>query len=461
MRAAPGAGKSTLLLQYLLEHSPVEGTIIVLQPRRVVVRGLAHYVARSIGESVGERVGYQIRGDSKQSQSTRLLFVTEAILARKLMADPELNGVGLVVFDEFHERNVHSDFGLALTLEVQQVLRDDIRLLVMSATLALPELEQVMSDAALVEVPGRQFPIDVIYKPQGTSSTDTRFDVSVIATVLTEAMASADGDILVFLPGQGEIQRCLAQLENLQAQGKLPNCHLFALYGAQSQKAQQQALTADPDGVRKVIIATNVAETSLTIEGIRIVIDSGLERSMVLDLATGIERLVLRQISKASATQRAGRAGRTSAGTCYRLWSEEVQQRLVAQRDPDILQRNVSDLVLASLAWGTPLHDLELLTQPRQAQLDVAYLQLSSLAAIDSGHGITEHGRALLQYPLDVRLAHMFIPINFYCPMIQHVCTPQLWWQRTWGIMSGLLLKVSKRISGSRYVSLISVLKPK
>lgn len=172
MRAAPGAGKSTLLLQYLLEHSPVEGTIIVLQPRRVVVRALAHYVARSIGESVGERVGYQIRGDSKQSQSTRLLFVTEAILARKLMADPELNGVGLVVFDEFHERNVHSDFGLALTLEVQHVLRDDIRLLVMSATLALPELEQVMSDAALVEVPGRQFPIDVIYKPQGTSSPD-------------------------------------------------------------------------------------------------------------------------------------------------------------------------------------------------------------------------------------------------------------------------------------------------
>lgn len=248
------------------------------------------------------------------------------------------------------------------------------------------------------------------------SSPDYRLDVSIIATVLTEAMASADGDVLIFLPGQGEIQRCLAQLERLKVQDQLPNCHLFALYGAQSQKAQQQALAVDPAGVRKVIIATNVAETSLTIEGIRIVIDSGLERSMVLDLATGIERLVLRQISKASATQRAGRAGRTSAGTCYRLWSEEVQQRLVAQRDPDILQRNVSDLVLASLAWGTPLHELELLTQPRQAQLDVAYLQLSSLDAIDAGHGITEHGRALLQYPLDVRLAHMFITIQALWP---------------------------------------------
>lgn len=410
-------------MRHLLEHSPINGKIIVLQPRRVVVRALATYIATSLGEHVGDRVGYQIRGETKHSKSTQLLFVTEAILARRLMTDPELADVGLIVFDEFHERNVHSDFGLALALEVQQILREDLRLLVMSATLALPELESMLGDSAVIEVPGRQFPIDYHYRPMAT----TRLDIEHVARVVAEAMRSHEGDVLVFLPGQGEIHRCVEQLLIQQKRGTVPDCGVYALYGSQSQKEQQRALVPDENGARKIIVATNVAETSLTIEGIRIVVDSGLERNMMLELSTGIERLTLRQISKASATQRAGRAGRTAAGVCYRLWSAETQQRLISQSDPDILQRDVSDLVLAAQAWGTPLTELDLLTQPRKVQLDTAYKKLQSLGALDANMVITPHGRDVLQMPLDIRLAHMFLITDARWPGAEERLTAAAW----------------------------------
>ncbi|WP_164078321.1 ATP-dependent helicase HrpB [Alteromonas facilis] len=409
LTAAPGAGKSTLLLRYLLLNFALEGKIIVLQPRRVVVRALAAYIAGSLGEEVGQRVGYQIKGERKVSAQTRLEFITEGILARRLQADPELSGTALIVFDEFHERSIHSDFGLALAIEVQQALREDLRLLIMSATLSTASLKPILPDATHIGVEGRQFPIEYHYRAIPTQPLSVQGLVSVILAAVTEH----EGDALVFLPGKREIDDVLeCVLGCLAEQGIDQQVLCLPLYGALSKQQQQDALRPAPESKRKIILATNIAETSLTIDGVRIVVDSGLERSVTFSLASTVEKMQTRRISMASADQRAGRAGRTAPGVCYRLWSSEQNARLVKQSEPEICQRDVSDIMLQALSWGASLNDLPLLTQPSEGQLQYAIQVLKALTAIDEQGKLTAHGQAMANFPLDVRLAHMLLTMK-------------------------------------------------
>lgn len=426
LSAAPGAGKSTALLLDLLRHFPTEDKkILVLQPRRVIVRALSNYLSEQIGEPVGQRVGYQIRGETKVSKHTKLEFVTEAILTRRLQNDPELSDVAVVVFDEFHERSVHSDFGLALAMESQSALREDLRLLVMSATLDMQSLIALMPEAKHRIVEGRQFPITYDYCPMHSSTNTNRSNARFkrdalehfVSSIVAAALDNYSEDILVFMPSVRSIQlTCGLVLKRLNQHSHSPQVDVLPLYGALSRAEQQRAITASAKGVRKVVIATNVAETSLTIEGVGVVIDSGLERRLEIDLRTGIEGLVTKPISQASAYQRAGRAGRLAAGHCYRLWSQESHSRMAEQSPPEITQCDVSDLVLHALAWGTQLSDLPLLTQPTSAQLAAAEQQLIWLDAIDDQGMLTRHGSQLLQYASSLRLAHMQIVVAQHHP---------------------------------------------
>lgn len=421
LSAAPGAGKSTALLLDLLHHFPTKGKrILVLQPRRVTVRALAQYLSDQLGESIGQQVGYQIRGESKVSSETKLEFVTEAILTRRLQADPELSDVALIVFDEFHERNVHSDFGLALALESQSALREDLRLLVMSATLDMQSLMSLMPDANHTIVEGRQFPITFEYRPLPASLDSNRSRggwqrnalEQAITRITIEALDNHSDDILVFMPSIRAIQiTCELLNKALDAHPLSAQVDVLPLYGALSRKEQQRAIAANTSDRRKIVVATNVAETSLTIDGIGVVVDSGLERRLEIDLRTDIEGLVTKPISHASAYQRAGRAGRLGPGYCYRLWSQESHSRLAEQAPPEITQRDVSDLVIHALAWGTSLSELPLLTQPTSAQLQAADKQLRWLGAVDEQSGLMKHGRELLNYPMSLRLAHMQITV--------------------------------------------------
>ncbi|MBT0586160.1 ATP-dependent helicase HrpB [Alteromonas oceanisediminis] len=415
LSAAPGAGKSTRLLLHLLRCSESwSGKIIVLQPRRVVVRALAHYLAAQLGEVVGQQVGYRIRGERKVSSSTRLEIITEGVLTRQFQADPELSSVGLLVFDEFHERNVHADFGLALAIESQQALRPDLRLLIMSATLDVPGLAHTLPEAAIVDVPGRQFPIHYHYHPLSTQQARTSGQSVSLSKQLTahavsllpDVLAAHTGDVLVFLPGAAEIKLAMT------AACVPPDTVLVPLYGGLTKQEQDRAIQPDRQTRRKVVLATNIAETSLTIEGIRIVIDTGLERRVKLDLRSDIEQLVTLRVSQASAHQRAGRAGRMAEGHCYRLWSPAQQERLAAQAPVPMLECDVTDMVLHAKVWGTELDQLPLISQPSRAQLDSARTQLQWLRAISDDERVTEHGRALLRVPLIPRLAHMLLSIQ-------------------------------------------------
>ncbi|WP_164084734.1 ATP-dependent helicase HrpB [Alteromonas flava] len=406
LTAAPGAGKSTELLLYLLKHYPRQGKIVVLQPRRVVVRALAEYLANRLGESVGQRVGYQIRGERKISAETRLEFITEGILARRIQHDPELTNVSVLVFDEFHERNIHSDFGFALALDVQQALREDLRLLVMSATLLTDTILPLLQPAHVLEVEGRQFPITYHYNPITTQPLNTQ----QLSMIIVNALIEHTGDILVFLPGQREIE---ATLHTLQSKlSAFPTVKCLPLYGALGKAVQEQALAEPKEGQRKVILATNIAETSLTIEGVRVVIDTGLERQFNFSLALGTEKISTRQIAQDSAAQRAGRAGRTGPGVCYRLWPEEQQGRLPKARAAEILQRDISDLYLQALAWGCELRQLALPTAPTPNQCAHAREVLRAIGAIDEDGKLTQHGKAIARVPLNVRLAHMMCTLQ-------------------------------------------------
>lgn len=422
LSAAPGAGKSTALLLDLLCHLPTDGKkILVLQPRRVIVRALANYLSEQVGESVGQRIGYQIRGERKVSNHTRLEFLTEAILTRRLQNDPELSDIAVVVFDEFHERSVHSDFGLALAIESQTALREDLRLLVMSATLDMQLLTSLMPDAEHLTVEGRQFPITYNYCPMLAPVKNTRNKhwqqrdrlERFAASVVVNALEAHCEDILVFMPSVRSIQNtCDLILTTLSEQVSSLAVDVLPLYGALKRIDQQRAIAPSRADRRKVVVATNIAETSLTIDGIGVVIDSGLERRLEIDLRTGIEGLVTKSISQASAYQRAGRAGRLANGHCYRLWSKEAHGHLAKQSPPEITQIDVSPLVLQALAWGTQLSDLPLLTQPTNAQLTAAKHQLTWLQAIDDKGGLSRHGTELIQNPSSLRLAHMQIKIS-------------------------------------------------
>ncbi|MFM4805931.1 ATP-dependent helicase HrpB [Aeromonas bivalvium] len=403
LQAPPGAGKSTLLPLELVRQQRLPGRIIMLEPRRLAARNIASFLACQLGEKVGERIGLRVRGESRTSAATRLEIVTEGVLTRMLQQDPELTGVSLVIFDEFHERSLHADTALAFAIESQQGLREDLRLLVMSATLEGMALEALLPDAPVIRAEGRSFPIEYHYRP---ANRQQWLEPQVGAVVL-EALAARPGSALVFLPGQGEIERLAQWLE-----GRLPDdVRLAPLYGRLDMAAQQAAIAPAPAGQRKLVLTTNVAETSLTIEGIGMVIDSGLERRASFDLRSGVTRLETRQIAKASATQRAGRAGRLGPGVCYRLWSAEVQERLPEQSPPDILTQELTGLLLDAAQWGARVESLPLLDQPPAAALASARRLLATLGAMAPGseQQLTPGGRAMAALGTHPRLTRLLL----------------------------------------------------
>ena len=409
LQAAPGAGKTTRVPLHLLNSPWLAGRkIIMLEPRRLAARSAAQFMARSLGEAVGETVGYRVRMDVKVGPATRIEVVTEGVLTRILQDDPELSGVGLVIFDEFHERNLQGDLGLALCLESQEALREDLRIVVMSATLDGVAVSTLLANAPALVSEGRSFPVDIRYlsarsrDPKLTSALD-----AVVPTVL-KALADESGSVLVFLPGMGEIKRIEQQLNKSIADSSVL---VAPLYGNLSQQAQDQAIAASPVGQRKVVLATNIAETSLTIEGIRIVIDTGLMRVPRFDPASGMTRLTTLSVSQASADQRCGRAGRLEAGVCYRLWHED--KHLLAQGEPEIKEADLAPLVLELAQWGcADPGEMRWLDSPPAANVAQARQLLQQVEAVDAAGRITAHGQQMASLGMHPRLAHMVIKAN-------------------------------------------------
>lgn len=406
--APPGAGKSTVLPLSLLQSS-LQGKILLMQPRRVVVRNLADYLARQLNENVGETVGYRIKGESKTSSATRLEIITEGVLTRMIQQDPELAGIAAIVFDEFHERSIHSDCGLALALEVQSGLRDDLRIIIMSATLDIAPLQSLLNAFSVLPVEnlntqGRVFPVDIRY----TQDVQAHELVPKTCNIIKQAVAEHDGDILVFLPGRGSINAVAREIKGL---AETADMTVHMLYGALSKSVQQAAIAPDPQGRRKIILSTNIAETSLTIEGVTVVIDSLWENSAQYHPSSDITSLTQQRISQASAIQRAGRAGRVKAGTCYRLCSKSSFERLAKHNAAQIEKEDLSSFLLDTLAWGSSPDTLALLTKPTQAQLQVAQQKLQRVNAISQAN-ITPYGRALAQLPCQPHLAHLLLTVK-------------------------------------------------
>ena len=402
LSAPPGAGKSTAVPLALLRSTSAR--ILLLQPRRVVVKQLAGYLARQLGEEVGETVGYRIRGEQKVGAATRLEIITEGILTRRLQQDPELAGVDIVLFDEFHERSLHSDFSLALATEVRQTLRDDLRLVVMSATLDVTPLRQLLPEATVLSSQGRRFDVEEVYVGEcHLSQLSPR-----ISALISEVLTKESGDMLVFLPTVKHINQVLGSLSGIQNE----EVAVLPLHGALPLQQQQLALKPHIDGFRKIILATNIAETSLTIEGIRLVIDSGREQVAQFHPTTGMTELSLKMISQASAEQRKGRAGRVQEGTCYRLWGKEAHSRLAEFALPAIRTEDITSLVLHSADWGTSLDALPLLDQPSEAQLNAASQTLQELRLLDKHRRITPLGKDSLKLPVDVKFASMLLQLK-------------------------------------------------
>ncbi len=374
----------------------------MLEPRRLAARAAAHRMASTLGERVGQTVGYRVRMDTKVGRETRVEVVTEGVLTRMLQSDPALDGVGLVIFDEFHERNLPSDLGLAFVLETQAALRDDLRLLVMSATLDGARVASLLDDAPLLTSAGRAFPVETHFLDR-MPEPHWRIEGHAIAAV-RRALAEHDGDVLVFLPGAGEIRRTESMLTEA---GLPPGVTVAPLYGDLPQDAQDRAIEPSPAGTRKIVLATPIAETSLTIEGVRVVVDGGLARAPRFDPNSGMTRLETVRISNASADQRRGRAGRLGPGVCYRLWTPPVQAHLAPHTPPEILTTDLAPLALELAAWG--VHDpadLRWLDPPPSAAFSAARDLLADLGALDGGT-ITAHGRAMAALGFHPRLAHL------------------------------------------------------
>ena len=403
LQAPPGAGKTTLVPLAILDQPwRGDGRIVMLEPRRLAARSAARRMADLLGEAVGETVGYRIRLDSKVSAKTRIEVVTEGILTRMLQDDPELSGVAAVLFDEFHERSLNADLGLALCLESQGGLRDDLRLLVMSATLDGGPVAKLMGDCPIATSEGRSYPVEIRWQDKPANSL--RFDDAVAALVSRAITEEPEGDLLVFLPGQGEIRRVQAQLES-----RFPDLLVAPLYGDLSQEAQDAALRPQP-GRRKAVLATSIAETSLTIEGIRIVVDGGQMRLPRFDPNGGMTRLITVPVSKASAEQRRGRAGRLGPGICYRLWSEATHRALPAFTAPEIADADLAPLALELSRWGvSDPNSMAWLEPPPAAAYGQACDLLRRLGALDQQGRITQHGKAMGALPLHPRLAHMVL----------------------------------------------------
>ncbi|PHM63890.1 ATP-dependent helicase [Xenorhabdus stockiae] len=400
LHAPTGAGKSTGLPLAILNKSRFSGRIIMLEPRRIAARSVAERLAEQLNEPVGRTVGYRMRLETKVSAHTRLEVVTEGILNRMLQQDPELSDVSLVILDEFHERSLQADLALALLLDVQEGLRDDLRILVMSATLDNQRLSSLLPEAPVVVSEGRSYPVTRSYHPL---PAHLPFEQSVASTVL-RLLQQESGSLLLFLPGVREIQRVQAYLEEKVGSDTL----LCPLYGALSLTDQRMAIMPAPAGKRKVVLATNIAETSLTIEGIRLVVDSGLERTSRFEPRTGLTRLITQRISQASMVQRAGRAGRLEAGVCWHLFSQEQAERAAEHSEPEILHADLSSLLLSLLQWGCrDSSQLRWLDNPPQAALAVARTLLVRLGALDDKQQLTARGWQMTESGCEPRLAAM------------------------------------------------------
>jgi len=402
--APPGAGKTTRVPLALLGELWLTGRkIVMLEPRRLAARAAARYMAELLGEPVGQTVGYRVRMDTRVGPTTRIEVVTEGVLTRMLQSDPELSGVGLVIFDEFHERHLESDLGLALCLDLQGVLNPDLRLLVMSATLEAAPVAVLLGGAAVIACEGRQFPVETRYIGR---HRECKLEAAVAEAVLGAARSEA-GSLLVFLPGAAEIRRVLAMLASAGLGGEWI---LAPLFGNLSKAEQDQAIAPAPAGRRKIVLATNIAETSLTIEGIRVVVDGGFVRTPRFDVRSGMARLITVPVSKSAADQRRGRAGRTEPGVCLRLWSAESHAALAECNAPEILQTDLAALMLELVLWGvTDAAQLKWLDPPPEAAGRQARALLKDLGALDAAGQATDHGRRMAGLPMHPRLAHMVL----------------------------------------------------
>lgn len=399
LSAPPGAGKTTRVPLALLGVVPPEaGRIVMLEPRRIAAASAARYMAATLGQTVGQTVGYAIRFDRMVSSTTRIEVVTEGILTRRLQEDPSLAGVACVIFDEFHERSIHADLALALCLEAQAALRPDLKLLVMSATLDCEPIARLMGNAPVVSSQGRSFPVAVRYVASDERGPLPRR----VASAIRSALAEEEGDLLAFLPGSAEIMAVHRALEGVRQVAVCP------LYGDLPFVQQQQAILPGPQ--RRVVLATNIAETSLTIDGVRIVVDSGLTRRLQLDPATGLERLVTVRASRASALQRAGRAGRTAPGVCYRLYGEHTFQAMTPFNPPEMLTADLASLVLELAVWGAgSVASLAWLDPPPAPHLAAATELLQLLGALDESGTITPLGRKMVRLPVHPRMARLLL----------------------------------------------------
>ena len=402
LQAPPGAGKTTRVPLALLNEPWMTGQrILVLEPRRLAARLAARYMASQLSEAVGETVGYRMRLDTRVGRSTRIEVMTEGVLTRLIQSDPDLVGVGLVIFDEFHERHLHSDLALALCIELQQVLRPELRILVMSATLDAAPVAALLS-APIITSEGRAFPVETQHLTSSEQYLDRR-----VARAVQQALETEHGNVLVFLPGTGEIKQVVSRLSELRFPS---NVRVEPLFGNMSAEEQERAIMPPPPGERKVVLATAIAETSLTIEGIRVVIDSGFMRVPEFDVTGGMTRLVTIRVSLATATQRAGRAGRLEPGICYRLWSAHEQQGLVPNNTPEILAADLAPLALELAQWGVDdVVAMSWLTPPPAAALAQAQDLLRLLTAVDEAGKITLHGRKMQELGVHPRLAHMLL----------------------------------------------------
>ena len=400
LQAPPGAGKTTRVPLALLDAKLTTGRIIMLEPRRLATRAAAERLSETLGEPVGQTIGYRMRGETAVSAATKVEVVTEGILTRMIQSDPELAGIGAIIFDEFHERSLNADLGLALAWEIRAALRPDLVLLVMSATLDAAPVATLLDGAPILTSEGRAFPVTTHFLPKALAKA-MRLEVAT-ADLIIQAASETTGGVLVFLPGEGEIRRVEAALGN-----RLPqDCTIRPLYGALPFAAQRAAIAPVKEG-RKIVLSTSIAETSLTIADIRVVIDAGRARRARFDPSSGMSRLVTERVSRAEAAQRAGRAGRVAEGSCYKLWTKGEDGALPAFPPAEIEAADLAPLALELAQWGSD--DLAFLTPPPEGTLAEARRLLISLGALDAHARITAHGRAMAALPTHPRLAHMLL----------------------------------------------------